>query len=561
MLWNWGSSLILLLLLVFLVAYPVGILIYGSFQTEPPRSLSLSVDLTLRNYVDVYTHPKFLQILGNTLSAAVLGTVGAMALGAWLAWLVARTNVPLKRLIDIAGMMPLFISTIVGAVAWANLAGPRVGLLNVLLKSIGLPPFINIYSIVGIATVYILYYAPYAYLYISAALNAMEASLEEASVMCGASRWATARRVTLPLVLPAVLSSAILIFVLTMEVFAVPATLGSPARLEFFSPFMYKFLAFSPPMVTQASSLGVLLVVITVTLVSIQNVILGRRNFTTVAGKSTRPRLVELGPWRWPCAATGLLYILMAVVLPYAALLVAAFRDNLFIPNVKALLATKFLTLEHFKFIFSYPMAVRAVTNTFLVGVGAALVGGMLYFAVAYAVQRTSLPGRRLMEYLSMIPMGVPGLVVGLAFLWAWIALPAGLYGTVWILMLAYVARFMPQGVRAISNSLVQIHPELEESSRVHGAGPLETIRRITAPLVRQGIFAAMTLLFLLSVREISTSIFLYSPKSVVLSVALYDLWESGHQGPVAALSLVQSAVLILVVVLGRKGLRADLSV
>jgi iron(III) transport system permease protein len=550
------------LILIFLIVYPYFTLIYGSFTDEPPRQLSFSFQaLTLEKYRMIFASSRFWNALGNTLITSFGGMVIALTIGVWLAWLTARTNVIGKKIIAIAAIVPLFLPSFIGALAWSFLGSPRAGIINVFFRELGLPFTINIYSIGGIMFVFGLYYTPYVYMFTSGSLNRMDPALEEASAISGASNWQTTFRVTFPLILPAITSSAILVYILMCEVFAVPAILGQPSKLYFIPTVIYNSIRGAPPHdLNLASAMGILLIVVVAILLYIQSRILRKRSYVTVAGKGIRPKEVNLRWARIPCFITALFYLLVAVVLPYIVLIQSAVRDYIYFPDIAAFFSTATLSLENFQSVFSDSLFWTAMRNTVAMAVFCGVVGGILYLIIGYMIHKTKLPGRQLLTYICMLPIAVAGLVKGMAYLWAWISLPIGIYGTVWILILAYISRFTPQGLRAVSSSMVQIHPELEEASRISGGGVMSTIWRILFPLVKPGVFSAVTLVMLLCVRELSTSIFLYTSKSIVMTVLVYDLWESGQWGSVAVTALCLSVVLLGLVILSRIFLKSELA-
>ena len=428
----------LLLLLCGLIVLPVGVLVLGSFLSEAPRALRVDWSgLTLRNYREVVTAAGFLPVLGATLGAALLGTAGATAIGAGLAWLAVRTDVPGRRMLDAVAVMPLFVPPLVGAFAWDILASPRAGVLNIVLRAMGVPVTLNVYSFGGIGFAYAIYYAPYVYLFVAAALRNMDATLEEAAAMSGAGRWKVLRQVTLPLVAPAILASGLLVFVLLIELFAIPAVLGEPGGLHFIAVRIWDLIGFTPPAVNAASALGVLLLLLTVALVMVQHRVASRRSFVTVAGKGQRVRPVALGAARWPLAALGFGYLLLVVVLPTLALLFIALRRNVFFFNLRAMFDPAQFSFEHFAVAFGDPVVVGTLWSSLAVSAGTMLAGGVLYFVVSYVVHRTRLPGRRALDLVTVLPVAIPGIIIGLGYLWSWISLPIGLYGTLAMLILA----------------------------------------------------------------------------------------------------------------------------
>ncbi|MBW2219009.1 MAG: iron ABC transporter permease [Deltaproteobacteria bacterium] len=549
------------LILIFLIVYPYFILIYGSFTNEPPRQLSLSFkDLTLDKYRNFLSNPLFWSALKNTLIASCGGTALALTIGVWLAWLTGRTNVIGKKIIGIAAIVPLFLPSFIGALAWSFLGNPQVGIINIFLRGLGLPFTVNIYSMGGIIFIFGLYYTPYVYMFTSASLDRMDPTLEEASAISGASNWQTSFKVTFPLILPAITSAAILVCILMCELFAVPAILGQPAKLYFVPTVIYNTVMGAPPHdLNLASAMGILLIVVVAVLLFIQNKILRKRSFITVAGKGVRPKEVDLHWARIPCFVSALFYLLVAVVLPYMVLIQSALREYVYMPDIAAFFSTETFSLSNVQAVLSDSLFWTAMWNTISMAVFCGIVGGMFYLIISYMIHKTKLPGRHLLNYICMLPIAVAGLVKGMAYLWAWISLPIGIYGTVWILILAYISRFTPQGLKAISSSMVQIHPELEEASRISGGGVVVTIRRILFPLVRPGVFSAVTLIMLLCVRELSTSIFLYTSESVVMTVLVYDLWDSGAWGEVAVTALCLSFTLLGLVILSRVLLKSEM--
>jgi iron(III) transport system permease protein len=284
-------------------------------------------------------------------------------------------------------------------------------------------------------------------------------------------------------------------------------------------------------------------------MVWLQHGVLKTRSYVTVAGKAFRPRSLELGPWRWVTLALAIVYLVVVVMLPMLALVVAAFRKFMFIRDFSSLIDLRQYSMMHFDSVFDNSLTLRSIYNTLEVGVVTAVTGGALAFAIGYTIHRSHMPGRRAIDLLSTLPVAIPGLVIGVAYLWAWVGLPGGLYGTIWILALAFIARFLPDTIKAMSTSFLQIHRELEEAAWICGKGTFGTIRTILLPLARPGVLAAMTLLFVLAVRELGSSLFLYTSNTMVMSVLLLDYYDGGSVGKTAAFSLVQ--IILLGVLIG----------
>jgi iron(III) transport system permease protein len=536
---------LLLAILGFLVIYPVLTLLLGALTDTNPvvDGLNLSA-LSVGNFLTVLSNPNVAEALFNTLVACAGGTAIAIVIGLLFSWIVVRTNTPFKGFIAAASILPLFAPPLVAGVAWSILGSPRTGLINTVFKWMGLDWHVNFYSLSGLVFVFGIYYAPYVYMFTSSALRNMDPSLEEAAEISGASAFSTLFTVTFPLIMPAIVSGMLLSFIVMLGIYGVPAVLGAPANLNVLTTYIFKLTNWTPPLYNTAAAVAIILMVVTGLLVYLQQKVLSGKSFTTVAGKAFRPRSLELGPWRWVTFSLGVIYLLVVVILPLLALIVAAFRKFLFIRDVGALFDVRAYSLMHFNSVFDNPLTMRSIYNAVEVGIITAVVGGTLAFAIGYTIHRTHLPGRRAIDLISTVPVAIPGLVVGVAYLWAWIGIPGGLYGTIWILALAFIARFMPDTVKSLSTSFLQIHRELEEAAWVCGKGTLATIRTVVLPLARPGVIASMTLLFVLSIRELGSSLFLYTSNTMVMSVLLLDYYEGGNVGKTAAFSLVQMMLL-----------------
>ena len=535
----------LLAILAFLVVYPILTLLLGALTDTNPvvEGFSLS-HLSIANFVTVLVNPNVAEALFNTMVACTGGTVIAVAIGLAFSWIVVRTNTPFKRFIAAASILPLFAPPLVAGVAWSILGSPRTGLINTMFKWAHLDWHVDFYSLPGLVVVFGIYYAPYVYMFTASALRNMDPSLEEAAEISGASAFATLFSVTFPLIMPAIISGMLLSFIVMLGIYGIPAVLGAPTNINVLTTYIFKLTNWSPPLYNTAAAVAILLMVVTGLLVFIQQRVLSGRSYTTVAGKAYRPRSLDLGPWRWLTFGLSIVYLFVVALLPILALIVAAFRKFMFIRDAASLFDMRQYSLVHFHAIFDNPLTLNSIYNAVEVGVMTALAGGALAFAIGYTIHRSHVPGRRAIDLLSTLPVAIPGLVIGVAYLWAWIGIPGGLYGTLWILALAFIARFMPDTVKSLSTSFLQIHRELEEAAWVCGKGMLGTIRTIVLPLASPGVIAAMTLLFVLSIRELGSSLFLYTSHTMVMSVLLLDYYEGGNLGKTAAFSLVQMVLL-----------------
>ena len=531
-----------ILLLLALIVYPAGILLNLSIRDG-------SGAFSLLWFIQAYTNPRNYEAILNTLviggGAAILASVA----GTFLAWAVVRTDMPGRRMMEMASVVPFISTPFIGALAWILLGSPETGLVNQFWRYIGgTGSLIQIYSIEGIIFVIALYEMPFVFLIVSGALRSMDPTLEEASLSSGAGLVATTLKVTLPLVLPAILASSLLVFVLAAEQFAVPAVLGSPARIRVLTTAIVETQYRYPPQHGLGAALCVTLLVIALAGLWVQRRLLRGRSYTTVVGKSAHPRRVALGALRWVVLAICVAYLMLAVLLPFATLFLSSIRTFW-----TAEMEWNQLTLEHYRWIlFDYPITQRAIFNSLLLGVVGATVTMLFCAVLSFLILRTRLPGRKLLDYLTMVPLGFPGVVLAFGLLQVWIHPPLVLYGTIWILFIAYMTRYLPIGVRATSATLVQIHPELEEASISCGANWLQTLKNVTLPLLKPGILAGWALLFVAFTRELSASILLYSPGREVLSVAIYDLHQNGAFRPLSALAFLQIAISLVMLGLAK---------
>lgn len=528
----------LLLLVGVLVLYPTYMLFYGSLWSARP---GFPGHFTVQHYVATATSPETYRVLWTSLLVVAGKTLVATAIAVYLAWLVTRTDVPYRTLIEVVAPLPFFVPGLLTAIGWAMLANPTNGTLNqVVAGALGLEagPF-NVYSYGGIIFVMALHSAAFVYLLIVAAFRNLDASLEESARMSGAGGRTVFRAVTLPLVLPALSGAVILTFIAGLEAFETPVVLGTPARIFLFTNEIHYAMTVSVPAnIGRAMTLGVWLVALTLLLVVLQWRLLGRRSYTSVTGKGYRPQVIELRAWRWPAFALFVLYALVAVALPIGQIFATSFF------RVFGLLDWSMFTLDNYRQVLTDPLLGRALRNTlFLAVVGGAILV-VLSGLIAYVVVRTRFAGRRLLELLSWLPWTLPGIVLSLAMLWAYIRVP-GLYGTVLILLVAYVTHGIPLGTRALSGTLAQVSMDLEESARMSGASWWTTFTHILLALLRPGIVAAWLLLAALFIRTLSIPVMLMSPGNEVLSVLTLNYWDQGQGQKVAVVAMLMLLLLV----------------
>lgn len=495
---------------------------------------------------EVFSSPSIVDATVNTVVVSALAVVLAGSVGVTLAWLVARSNMPLKRVFDPLNMIPFYLSSVVGALSWQVIAAPRTGMANTWLEPLlGYAPF-NIYSVWGIAFVLGLFYAPYVYLFTLGSLQSMDAALEEAARMSGASKLQTAVRVTLPLSAPAILSACILVFVTSAGIFGVPLVLGVPGRVHTLSTLIYRYIAEYPSDFAAAAILSSALFLFTVALTALQMALLRGRRFTTVTGKGYRPRTVDLGAWRWVGAGINALYLLFVIV-PFLALLLVSLQDAW-----TGSFEWARLTLANYhQVLFVDVTAKRGLMNSLVISTVGATLAVAVSLLLALVLQRTRLPARQGIVWLSMLPVTVPGIVLGFGFLVAFVSTP--LYGTLWLIMLAYIVHYLPTGLRNTESLVQAISRELDESARMSGATWWEAMTRVVVPLVAPGMVSIWLLLFVTFIREVSASMMLFTYGTETMSIALIRIMEYEPYGVSGAFGVLQTLLLLGCVALIRQ--------
>lgn len=428
-----------------LVLMPLGFLVYGSVSPAKPGIFSAT--LTGRFYLQALGSARYLDAAWQTLRLAVASTALAGVLGVSLAWLVARSDVPCRRLLHLGVIAPFFLSPFIGALAWGMLLSPKIGLLSNLLAPLGLG-WLNAYSVGGIIWVMGLYYAPYVYLFVQSALYNLDPTLEEAAAMSGLGPFSTFLRITLPLVAPAVLSGLLLTLVAAAGQFGVPALLGTPIRLQVLTTYIYDLTNIFPSRFNLAAALAVLLVAIAAIGVFAQKRVLGARSFTTVAGKAARAKLVPLGTARWPILAIVAFILVLTTVLPLLMLLYVSL-----VPLYDGVLRLGPFTLIHYHdLLIGNQLARRAILNTLFFSLVSASLAVAFAVLVSWIVVRSRLWFRNLLDLLVTLPAAVPAVALGVALLWTWVYLPLPIYGTMWLLIIGYVTGYLPFAVRAITS-------------------------------------------------------------------------------------------------------------
>ena len=537
-----------------LVLLPLGAVIYGAFQTGIPGDPTTS--FTLGNVAAILREPTFHRSIMYTALISGLVTVLAVAYGAALAWIIARTNVPLKPWLENLITVNNYIPPFVGAVAWIALGAPVSGFLNILWRTItgSTQPLFSIYSLGGIVWTMFLFYVPYAFLYTIGAFRALDPSLEEAAAVHGARGWVVLRTITLPLVKPALVSAAVLVFVLSAELFSIPGLLGGPVGIQTLAYRILLAIWNSPPRWPLASAAGlVLLVICLIGIYFYRRSVRDERRFITVTGKAYRPRPIDLGPWRWLASLFCWVYILFGVILPLGAIGLGSLM-TFFAPVFRP----EFISVRNWVRVLNEGLTMRALQNTTLLAIITPTIVLALALLLTYLIVRVKIQGRGVLDYLLTLPVAIPGIVFAMGMVWVYVRTPV--YGTIWILLLAFVTKFIPQGIRNLNSAFLQIHPELEECSATVGANQWRTLWDITRPLLQPTILATWVLIFVSTVRELSASVMLYTARSTTLSVLIWDYLDSGEYTLAMVLCVMQVALILAIVLLARRLLRIGMA-
>src|ERR1700712_2334430 len=498
--------------------------------------------VTLQNFVKLFTDPDFLDPLMTTGIIAVTSAAICCVVAAPMGWLVSRTDMPRRQFIRALVTASFVTPPFLGAVAWELLAAPNSGLLNQLYRFVtgaeADAHLFNIYSLEGIIFVISCYTFPYVFVLVANSLDRTPGELEDASSILGGGRWYTARRITIPLVMPALLAGPLVAFLQAMTLFGSPAILALPAGFHTMTTKIWSLFQY-PPKLELAAGAAVPLALFTILLLQAQKFILGRRGYSVVGGKYGAPRRVVLNGWRWAALGFCLLVLLNPVFLPYFALFNAAFS-----PNATTLVTPVTATLHNIVFVFTELSSTGLVLkNTVIIGGATATIGTILALVIAYVTTRRVISGSRALGFLATAPIAVPGIVLGVGLFLSYTRPPFVLYGTLWILLIAFLTISLPSAYQQLQAAFATIHPELEDASRILGATRLQSLWQITAPLLRTGVIATWCFIFIGVMRELSAAIVLFTSQTKVLSVLIYDLNESGD---LAAISVLGIAMLVI---------------
>jgi iron(III) transport system permease protein len=552
-----SSVVVVLAIAVPLAAFVVAPIAYIFFGAT--RSADIGVPGAHFTWANLRTvvSTDYLQSFAGTLLLGLTVALCATAMGAVCAWLVSRTDLPGRRVLEVVIVAPIFLSPFLGAVAWIVLAGPQSGVINTFVRSElhVQGPVLNVMSTYGLVAVMSLYFMPYTFLFTSAALRNMDPAFEEASYMAGRGVLRTAVSVTLPLVRPALVASYFLIAILAAEMFTIPSVLITrPTAYVPVSVRVYRALSIPPSSAALASAIGVGLMVVAIAgLFAYQRSLRRAARFTTITARGYRPNIVRLRGLRYPAMVLCLLYGLVSIVLPYLGLIFMAFT-----PYLTTDLHSVHFTTRNFTQVLGNPDTLSALKNTLFTALVVASICLALACAVTYIVQRTRFRFRRVLEYVAVLPVAVPGIVFATGFIWAYVGSP--IYATIWILIFAFIGIHLPQATRVTNSGFGQIDRALEEAAAMNGANRMRVFGRVTLPLAMPSVLAGWILIFILTVREMNVAIVLYAPQSPLLSVMTWNMVVQGDFNGAAIIGLLQTGVLVAVIIIARFVFRVRLT-
>lgn len=542
---QWGIAA----LTVLLVAAPLVPILYQSLVNRP--LYEAGGVLTLQNYQRLFADAVFYDVILNSLLLAAATTCVACVLGVAFAIFLERTNLPFRKTMRSIVLWPMYISQLVLAFSWFIMYGPSGYVTLLAQESFGSAPW-NLYSIWGMAVVGGTGMAPLVYLFCANSAQRMDSTLEDAGRTMGAGSLRVLWAISMPLMRPAIIYSALLTFIGSLEMLSVPLVFGRPVGIEFFTTYLYShgLGGIEPDYGILGAAAAILLVIITLLLV-LQGMLLRKAGrFVTLKGKAQRQKLADLGAARWPIFGTFALYNLLVLVIPLAGISLRSITTFL----TPLMSPADLLTLENFELILSYDAYLRAITNSLTIATVGGAIAVTLIVMITIVAHRSPFRLRRQLEFVALYPRAIPGIVAGIGLFWAMLIIPGigWMHGTIWIMVLAFTMRGIPTAFGAISPALMQISTELDRSVRSSGGDWWTATRAVILPLLRPAIISAYILLFLSFLKEYSSAVFLFSPGNEIIGTTMLSFWSNGDTGPVAALSVIQLIITAIFVSVAR---------
>ncbi|MGJ9422457.1 ABC transporter permease [Aeromicrobium sp. CF3.5] len=550
---RWLPSGLMLVVLIVLIVIPAALVVLAAVSSDVPRPGNINFDLTIENF-GIFGDPQTRTAFLNSLIIGVVATLLACTIGASLAFLAARSDIPVPKFVYLIGLMPMFLPSYVGALAWSILGSPNAGLLNIAQDDLGTNLPLNLYSIPGLIFVFAVYYSPYTFLLVHGAMSMMSPDLEEAAQVHGAGSRRMLRLISFPLATPALIGSAILTFTLIFENFPVAQVLGTPGGVDTLPTLIFRLLNTTPTRGNESAAIAVVLVAVVLLATWLQQRALAKRAFTTITGKGVRQKKVALGKARIPVLLAVLAFFTISIVLPVTALVVVSGQASPYLTSLSQLTQPGGLDFGSFGDVLASGSFREAAANSVLVSVIAASLGTALAFLCGYLVYRTKVSGRSLVEGVSMVPLAIPAVVLGMGLLWTWLIMPIPLYGTLAVLVVAFLAVQSPQGFRGVASSIQAMDRDLEDSAVMLGANRTRAVTTVTIPLMKVGLLSTFLLLLMLSMRELTVPLFLYTSDTEILSIAIYDAFENGGAlREAAAMSVIYTAFMFVLAYIPRR--------
>ncbi len=536
---------VLFAILVWLIVVPLAMIFWGSFRSGPP---GVSAFYTIENYIRAFKNANLLRSCYNTLIFGIGSTIISFLGGTFLAWVTERTDVPFRKAIYAIVLIPIVVPAVLFATSWLFLLNPTIGIVNKVASLwFGFEkPIVNSYSMSAMVWAQGVNNFSIPFLLMASAFRSMDPSLEEAAQAAGASLWTTVRTVTLPLLLPASLAAILITFVRAVETFEVPAVMGIPAGISMFATEIWMAISRSKPAdynLAATFSVGYMLIS-AVGIYIYHKATAAQGKYVTVTGKGFRPTRLKLGGWRLPTALFSLFLLSITILLPVFVFIWTSLMPYYAVPSWDAFSR---ITMQNYSYVLSQQSTYEAFYNNFLVGVAAAGTGVLFASIISWIVLRTRIAGRQLLDIISFLPIAVPGTVMGLALLWLYLTVPIPIYGTLWILIVAFVSKYMTFAVRSTHASLSQISPELEEASHVAGASWFHTFTRITLPLLVPGLLVGFLFIFSLCFRVLGLPIMLSHTKTRMLPMLIFDLYANGGYEWLCALGVMMMLLLLCI--------------
>lgn len=539
----------LALILFYQVVLPFLMIVWASLKIERPGELGfLSLDVTTFNYVRALGDNRFWNATWATLAFAGVSTTVAFALGGFLSWSLDRTNTPFAKAISLLLVGRIIVPGIIIVISWILIASPNIGILNSLIyNTFGVRNFFNIYSFWGMVWIQSLEMIPLTYLLLSGANQAMDPRLEEASIMTGASIWRTLRSITLPLSWPSIAAALLLLFITAVESFEVPLLIGGRAGVHVYTTEIYLRSSTAPTDWGLAATYAIALLGFCTLLLSIYFwMIRHSERYQTITGKDFKPRRTDLGRWKYLTSGLSMIIVFFITGVPFLMMLYVSFLSMYQPPSAAAFSS---MSLVNYVRLFSNPdYALWPLANSTFVGIATATIVVLLVAAISYFVQKTQMRGRKIFDYLAFASIAVPSVTLGAAFLWFYLLVPLPVIGTLAIIVLAFVTKFMPTALRFTSASMMKVHPELEEAAQVAGVSTLRNFFFIYLPLIKAGILAAWFWVMVHAFRELTISLMLSGSGNRTAAVVIFDLWSTGRFTQLAAFGVIMFLILIALI-------------